>query len=715
MSLHPGSVVGPYEILSALGTGGMGEVWKARDTRLDRIVAIKTLKGGTHSAFEQEARAIAALNHPHVCTLYDIGPDYLVMEFIDGQPLRGPVAVDDAVRLGRQIASALESAHQHGVLHRDLKPENVLVSGGSVKLLDFGIATLRTAEDQDVTRVTDGEVVGTVAYMSPEQAVGKSIDERSDIFSLGSVLYELISGNRAFPGDSTAEVLSAILRDEPRALAAPELITRIVLRCLRKSPAERYQRMRDVAAALEQYAEPAAGQPPSIAVLPFADMSPGKDQDYFSDGLAEEIINALAQVPGLKVIARTSAFAFKGQNIDVRRVAETLGVAHVLEGSVRKAGDRIRVTAQLITAADGSHLWSERYDRQLADVFAVQDEIAGAITQALSARLSIDGTPGRQHTPTLAAYEAYLKGRHHLWMITPEALGRSREYFKQAIAADPLFAAAYTGLSHHYFTLAMFSLMPAREAMPQMRANAEHALALDPSLPEAHAMLAIVAALYDYDWTESGRQFEIAMRREPVPPWVRNVYSLFFLMYRGRAAEAIHEMSRALSDDPLAVNLRYTNGVCLLSAGRLAEASAQFKRVLELDEAFMTAYELQAFVHLAQGERDEARSWAEKAERLASWDPVVIGAHAATLSLTGDEPSGRARLEKLGDGSDYGAPIGLAVYHMLCGDIDVAAYWIGRAVEQRYPGILFFIHLIGGPLRESPRWPALAAMMNFPL
>jgi tetratricopeptide (TPR) repeat protein len=300
-------------------------------------------------------------------------------------------------------------------------------------------------------------------------------------------------------------------------------------------------------------------------------------------------------------------------------------------------------------------------------------------------------------------------------MITPDALARSREYFKQAIAADPLFAAAFAGLSHHYFTLAMFSLMPAHEAMPLMRANAERALALDPSLPDAHAMLGIVAALYDYDWTESERQFEIAMRREPVPPWVRNVYALFSLMYRGRAAEALQEMSRALADDPLAVNLRYTNGVCLLSAGRLVEAAAQFRRVLELDEAFMTAYELQAFVHLAQGEREEARAWAEKAERLAPWDPVVIGTHAATLSLTGDEPSGRARLEKLEDGSAFGAPIGLAVYHMLCGEVDVAAYWIGRAVEQRYPGILFFVYLIGGPLRASPRWPALAALMNLPV
>jgi len=713
VALTPGTVVGPYEILSALGAGDMGDVWKARDRRLDRIVAIKTLKGPHTGRFEQEARAIAALNHPNVCTLYDIGPDYLVMEFIEGQPLRGPVGIDESVSLARQIASALECAHQRGVLHRDLKPANVLVTSGAVKLLDFGIATLRTA-DPDATRTTEGTVVGTVAYMSPEQAMGKVLDERSDIFSLGAVLYELISGERAFPGGSSAEVLSGLLRDEPRPLVVPEALARIVMRCLRKAPAERYQHMREVRAALEQYAGPARQGAASIAVLPFVDMSPGKDQDYFSDGLAEEIINALAQVPGLKVIARTSAFAFKGQNVDIRRIAETLGVAHVLEGSVRKAGDRIRVAAQLITAADGSHRWSERYDRKLADVFAVQDEIAGAITKALSTQLSIGEPAGRQHTPTLAAYEAYLKGRHRLWVITPESLHESRDFFRQAIVADPQFAAAYTGLSHHYFTLAMFSLMSAHQAMPEMRANAERALELDPSLPDAHAMLAIVSALYDYDWAESAREFEIAMGREPVSPWVRNVHALFHLMYSGRAEDALHEMSRALSDDPLAVNLRYTTGVCLVGAGRLLEAEAQFKRVLELDASFMTAYELQAFVHLGRGDAAKARWWAEQAAKLAAWDPVVIGTHAATLNLTGDAAGAQALLETFGDGSPYGAPIGLTVHYLLLGEIDRAADWIARAVDQRYPGILFFVHIIGRSLRESPRWPALAKMMNLP-
>lgn len=419
MPLQPGTVLGPYEILSALGAGGMGEVWKTRDTRLNRVVAIKQLKGQHGARFEQEARAIAALNHPNICTLYDIGPDYLVMEYIDSTPLRGPMTAADAVRLAGQIASALEAAHRKGILHRDLKPADVLVSGDSVKLLDFGLAKLM-ADAPDVTLTSEGTVLGTVAYMSPEQARGQRLDERSDVFSLGAVLYEILSGQRAFPGGSAVEVLTAVLRDEPRALPVPEALGRIVMRCLQKSPPARFQSMADVKAALEHALAEEVDPRASIAVLPFADMSPDKDNEYFSDGLAEEIINALAQIQNLKVIARTSAFAFKGQNTDIRRIAETLGVAHVLEGSVRKAGNRIRVTAQLITAADGSHLWSERYDRELAGVFAVQDEIAAAIAGTLKTKLSAGPAPVRQYTPTLPAYEAYLKALHSQWKVTPE-------------------------------------------------------------------------------------------------------------------------------------------------------------------------------------------------------------------------------------------------------------------------------------------------------
>ena len=306
--------------------------------------------------FEIEARAIASLNHPHICQIHDVGPDYLVLEYVNGRPLQGPLAADAAVRLARQVANALEAAHAKGTLHRDLKPSNVLVTeDGTVKLLDFGVAKL-TSTDRDVTRTEDGTVVGTAAYMSPEQAQGQPIDVRSDVFSFGAVLYELLAGRRAFEGASTAAVLSAVLRDEPPPLAVQTELDALVHRCLQKDPKRRFPTMAAVQAALDDTRRTRqAGRPASIAVLSFTNLSADPANEYFGDGLAEEIINLLAQTPGLKVIARTSAFAFKGKQEDIRRIAEILDVTHVLEGSVRKAGNRVRVTAQLISARDSGH------------------------------------------------------------------------------------------------------------------------------------------------------------------------------------------------------------------------------------------------------------------------------------------------------------------------------------------------------------------------
>jgi serine/threonine protein kinase len=345
----------------------MGDVYRARDTRLQRDVAVKVLAGALagdahrQQRFQQEARTVAAMNHPNVCQIYDVGPDYLVLELVEGRELRGPCSPPEAIRLSLQIADALHAAHSHGILHRDLKPSNVLVtSSGAAKLLDFGIAKLETP-GRDVALTADGAIVGTVAYMSPEQAQGKALDARSDIFSFGAVLYELLSGRGAFERDTVAEVFTALLREEPPPFDAPPALERIVRRCLNKDRALRFQTMAELRAALAAV-EPAA-KTRSIAVLPFANMSGDKENEYFSDGLADEIINALAKLPGLKVIARTSSFAFKGRNEDVRRIAEMLGVTTILEGSVRRAGNRLRVTSQLITAADGTHLWSERYDR----------------------------------------------------------------------------------------------------------------------------------------------------------------------------------------------------------------------------------------------------------------------------------------------------------------------------------------------------------------
>jgi serine/threonine protein kinase len=334
MPLAPGTQLGPYEILAPIGSGGMGEVWKARDPRLGRIVAIKRLHGQHGERFEQEARAIAALNHPHICQIFDVGLDYLVLEYIDGKPLAGPLPVDEAVRLALQITSALEEAHGRGILHRDLKPANILVTAkGSAKLLDFGLAKLADAPDSDLTKTVEGTVMGTAAYMAPEQIEGKPCDARSDVFSFGAVLYEMLAGIRAFDG------MASVLRDDPKP---PPALGSLVLRCLAKQPGQRFQTIAEVKAALELAASAkAAEKTPSIAVLPFANMSRDADDEYFSDGLAEEILNALMQIAGLKVIARTSAFAFKGKNEDIRRIAEALGVTNVLEGSVRRAGTRL--------------------------------------------------------------------------------------------------------------------------------------------------------------------------------------------------------------------------------------------------------------------------------------------------------------------------------------------------------------------------------------
>jgi len=712
MSLRAGERLGSYEILALIGQGGMGEVWKARDTRLDRVVAIKRLKGRHGTRFEQEARAIAALNHPHICQIYDIGPDYLVLEYVEGLPLRGPLAAEEAVRLGVQIAGALEAAHKKGILHRDLKPANILVADAGAKLLDFGFAKLMTDSSADATQTIEGTVLGTAAYMSPEQAEGSPLDVRSDVFSFGAVLYEMLSGNRAFGGASMAQTLSAVLRDEPGQLKAPEALVRIVARCLRKAPAERFQTAEEVRSALEKVARfpgPGVDVKPSIGVLPFADMSPGKDNEYFSDGLAEEIINALAQVPGLKVIARTSAFAFKGQNLDVRRVAETLGVTNILEGSVRKAGDRIRVTAQLIAAADGSHLWSQRYDRDLADVFAVQDEIAAAIAQVLKVKLGASPASPR-YTPKLEAYEAYLMGQYYISKITLESLARAKQCFEQAAELDPAFASPQVGLGGYFAYRAFYGLSPAHDFMPLARRAAQRALDIDPLLPEAHAVLGQVAALYDYDWTEAERRYKSAMASEPASVQTRFGYGVYLLAL-GRTGEATAQVVRVVQEDPLHVPRRLTLAICLEVSGQ--DAAKELLQAAELDENFWLTFGVLANCHAAHGRLAEAFAAAERAYSLAPRIPRNAGFLAGVLARTGDVSRAQAVLSKLGSGEAPGVPIALAVYHLLCGEIDQAANWVEKAIEQREPGILFLLRQpLAQTLRSSQRWPALAKMMN---
>ena len=720
MALTAGARLGPYEIQSLLGVGGMGEVYRARDTRLERDVAIKVLPEPFAAdpdrlrRFEQEARAIAALNHPHICQLHDIGPGYLVLEYIEGEPLHGPMAVEHALPLALQIVNALEAAHRRGILHRDLKPMNIMVTrDGTAKLLDFGLAKL-VSVDADVTRTLDGIVLGTAAYMSPEQAQGQSLDARSDVFSFGAVLYEMLSGSRAFGGSSQADVLSAVLRDDPRPIQAPLALERIVRRCLAKQPGQRFQTMGELRAALEQVATDPISTPtehqPSIAVLPFANMSADKENEFFGDGLAEEVINVLANVPGIKVAGRTSSFFFRGKDLEFGAIGRRLNVEHILEGSIRKAGNRIRVTAQLIKVADGFHLWSERYDREMTDIFAIQDEITHAIAAALRIKLSPEAVAPRRHVPNLRAYAAYLEARDHWVRPTPESLVRVKECLEHAIELDPKFALAYSLLGGHYTMLANLGFRPAREVIPLARAAEQEALRIEPSLPEAHALLGVCAGT-DYEWNEAGREWRLAMAHEPVSRDVRFWYGNHYLLSIGRLAEAVEAMASGLQEDPLNVLYRHHFAVGLRHAGRLEDAEAELRKILEIDANFPMAMNTLGAICAQQGRFEEALALTERAYALTPWRHPVIGQFAALLVRAGATSRAEALLEKLGTGKEYGAPTGLAVFHALRGDLDRAAAWAEQAIEERYPRL---VPILGPLLRSSPRWPALAKLMNLP-
>jgi TolB-like protein/Tfp pilus assembly protein PilF len=508
--------------------------------------------------------------------------------------------------------------------------------------------------------------------------------------------------------------LAAIVRDEPSPLEAPEDLVRIVTRCLRKSPEARYQTMAEIKTALENAVHSEQHSLPSIAVLPFANMSRDANDEYFSDGLAEEIINLLAHVPGLKVTARTSAFAFRGKDQDITKIAEALKVRTILQGSVRRAGNRIRVTAQLINAQDGYHLWSERYDRELTDIFAVQDEIAAAIAQALQVKLSPKPTALQRHAPSVPAYEAYLKGRHYQWRATPDDVDKSKQFYLQAIELDPQFPLAYIGYGDHFLYSAASGLQPAREAMPIVRENARKALELDPALPEAHAMLGIVACHLDHDWQEAGRHFQRAVATEPVPPLVRSWYGFFYLSPSGRPQGSVEQHERALQEDPL--NALY--GSCLASAlmlaGRPAEAERRARQVLDVDPAFQLALFAAGPACIVQGKVGYALAFGEKAHALYPQMTWPAGLLAAVHERMGDPNRAASMLASIRSGSEYGAPVGLAIYHAGRGDIDQAVEWATKAVEFGQPGPLNFVGLSLETLRSSSNWPRLAKAANLP-
>ena len=456
-----------------------------------------------------------------------------------------------------------------------------------------------------------------------------------------------------------------------------------------------------------------AGASPSLAVLPFANLSADKEQEYFSDGLAEEVITLLSQVAGLKVIARTSSFAFRGKEDDVRRIAAALDVTHVLEGSVRRAGTRVRVTAQLVAAADGRQVWSERYDRELSDIFAVQDEIAAAIGGALRLTFSTDGVPQR-YMPSLPAYEAYLKAKHHQARTTPDALEEAKRYYESAIALDPGFGLAHAGIGGYWSHQMFFGRCRPRDGLPAARAAARRALEVAPSLPEAHALLGYLAALFDFDWAAAERHFAPPATRHVGLSGVRPMWATV-LFLQGRAGEAVPITERAVEDDPLEVWPRMNLHAYLQAAGREREAYTQLMKVLEVDPNLVVARVSVAHFHAAWGELAEAVTAAREAYRVGPWYQDTVATLAALLHVSGAEEESRGLFEQLGAGDGVGDCRGRAVYHLLCGNVDAAADWTEKAIVERDPGIMFYLRFtFYRPLRASSRWPRLARLLNLP-
>ena len=741
MPLSAGFRLGPYEIDAPLGAGGMGEVYRARDTRLDRDVAIKVLPETIQAdrealaRFEREAKIVAALSHPNILAIHDIGREgsisYAVTELLEGQTLRermgvGGVSLRKALEIGRQIARGLAAAHARGIVHRDLKPENVFVTAdGHVKILDFGLARQEPASAPPgasaaatFARTKPGTILGTVGYMSPEQVRGETADYRTDVFSFGCVLYELLFGEPPFRSETDVETMTAILREDPPALhrkgALSAELVGVVTRCMEKKPEERFQSASDLAfvlgmLALEPGGEPTApssadsrsrqrtsGAPlrtisdssrASIAVLPFRNLSPDPENEYFSDGITEEIINALTKIESLRVASRTSAFAFKGRDEDIRKIGEQLGVRTVLEGSVRRAGTRLRVAAELVNVADGYHVWSDRYDREMADIFAIQDEIALSIANTLKVRLlaADEGALVARATEDFEAYNHYLKGKYFFNRRAPrEAISE----FEQAIVRDPDYAPAYTGLADSYCLFGFYGGIPTLDAFAKARAAAFRAQELDPDSAETHLATGLVEHYYGWDFDRQDREFlraiELAPRSAAAYSWL--ALKRTYLDGPGGPVAARPFAIKARELEPLSPNVQVNVGWTYVANREFEEGEREMRRALELDPDALYALWATGVTLQRMGRHAEAATHLERSvaltERGQTWYLALLG---GAYGSGGRREEALAILSELRDRAsrEYVAPFHFSFVHLGLGDHAEAISALDVACDER--------------------------------
>jgi serine/threonine protein kinase/tetratricopeptide (TPR) repeat protein len=728
MQLSPGDKLGPYEILASIGAGGMGEVYRAQDARLNRVVAIKISGAQFSERFEREAKAIAALNHPNICQIYDIGPNYLVMEYVDGEPIvfceraqaRPPA---DALRLATQIAAALEAAHAKGIIHRDLKPANILAtSGGVVKLLDFGLAKQSPeAVIEDATQsigVTQvGTIMGTPAYMSPEQAEGRTVDARSDIFSFGAVFYEMLAGRRAFSGRSAAATIGAVVHKNPEPFDAPPALEAIVRRCLSKSPDERFQTATDLRRALE--GAPTRGSSgikrhkiplaiaaslvligsagvgiylkgsradriDSIVVLPLENRSNDPDADYISDGITESVNNSLAQLPSLKVIPHSVALHYKGKGVDAQKIGEQLGVQAVLTGRLGQRGDDLTIGVELDDVRNGKQLWGKQYNRKVTDMLSVQSDIAREVSRRLRSQVSAEDqkklTRGSTENPE--AYQLYLKGKYYTNEFTKDGFSKGLDYFHQAIALDPNYGLAYNGLAYNYINQQDWYIRP-NEAGPKAKEAAERALAIDESDSDAYVSLAIESQWYEWNWAASESAFKRAIELNPNNSEA-HAYCSWFLAPMGRKDEAIAESKRSLQAAPFSPLANFMVGSVLVFTRQWDPAIEQLLSAKELDPTFWFNPLFLGRAYEQKGRLPEAIVEFQSALELDK-NTEIWSALGHAYAVSGNRAEAQKVLDHLKGLSahSYVSPYSSAVIYAGLGEKDQAFAWLERAYQER--------------------------------
>jgi TolB-like protein/Flp pilus assembly protein TadD len=746
---------GELILIEEIGHGSFGTVYRAHDPRLDRPVAVKLLRRTAStdeqlaSALLNEGRTLALVRHQNVVTVYGAGEHDgrvgLWMEFVRGVTLEqmlvshGPFSAGEAGLVGYELCGALAAVHHAGLVHRDVKAQNVMrEEGGRLVLMDFGAGQKRS-EPGTVGR----RVVGTPLYLAPETLTGAEATIRSDVYSLGVLLYHLVTNDFPVKAATFDELVQAHARGEITPLQdvrphLPGTFVRIVERATDADPAKRFASAGRMEAALAQIhgsggdkaAAPrirttglrthGAGQVtalrdsgvPSVAVLPFSDMSPAKDQESFCDGMTEELINALTQISGLRVAARTSAFQFKGQARDVRQIADALNVATILDGSVRKAGNRLRITVELIGSADGYHLWSRRFDRDLIDVFAVQDEIAGSVVSTLKGRLAADKSVAVVAPPSrdLDAYGFYLEGRYHWNKRTEDELKRSVKCFERAIEKDPEYAQAYAAMADAYVTLGTYGAMPPKDVMPRAKRALERALEIDVDLGEAYTSRGCARSVYDWAWSDAECDFRRAIDLNPSYPTAHHWYAINHLVPLGRFAEAGDALRRALDLDPLALAIKTSVGMKSYFAGQYDDAVRELSKTIELDESFgMARFFLGATYTELRGYA-EALKELEAATRLSGRNPEILAALGYLHGVSGDLDGARSILEELRRLADerYVSPARVAQVHVGLGERAEALDRLEEAHAERAADLAWLgVRPVFGSLRDEPRFTAL--------